>query len=149
MLTLILLLIIYFSKFTIVNFGTKIQAPDKLIVAETGQPINKSSDSSVSNNFNPSNDLNLSVSMIGQDDKTGTVLIRTMVDINEEGNCIFTASNDYISKKYFSKTIFSGKYYSCNYNITNDDLYPGNWLLKVEVYQNNKYGLITKEILLK
>jgi hypothetical protein len=93
--------------------------------------------------------LNITTTALGQDQKQGPILIRTIVDNVTGGSCKYKLSKASIIKNYGSEVSFSGTYYSCNYTIPYADLSPGTWTIKINVAQDNKSGAASKDVIVE
>jgi hypothetical protein len=93
--------------------------------------------------------LNITTTALGQDQKQGPILIRTIVDNITGGSCTYKLSKGSSIKNYSSEVSFSGTYYSCNYTIPYADLSPGTWTIKINVAQDNKSGTASKDVIVE
>ncbi len=89
----------------------------------------------------PSN-ITLSYSFAGQDqDKSGgPIVIRTIANGADGGQCEYKLTNGSNTKSFSSDVTFSGTYYSCNFTIPYDSTLKGNWSLNTTITQNGKTG---------
>jgi hypothetical protein len=106
-------------------------------------------DTSTDSTNNSSSILNITTTALGQDQKQGPILIRTIVDNVTGGSCTYTLSKGATIKNYSSEVSFSGTYYSCNYTVPYSDLSAGTWNIKISVSQNNKSGTVSKDIIVE
>jgi hypothetical protein len=106
-------------------------------------------DNSSSANVSSSLDLPMTVTAIGQDQKSGPLLIRTIVDNLDGGLCSYRLTKGSIIKNYSSDVIFSGTYYSCNYTVPYADVTNGTWNVEVSASQNNKNGKVSRSIVVE
>jgi hypothetical protein len=93
--------------------------------------------------------LNITTTALGQDQKQGPILIRTIVDNVTGGSCSYKSSKGSIIKNYSSEVSFSGTYYSCNYTVPYADLSAGTWTIKINVAQDNKSGTASKDVIVE
>jgi hypothetical protein len=93
--------------------------------------------------------LNITTTALGQDQKQGPILIRTIVDNITGGSCTYKLSKGSSIKNYSSEVSFSGTYYSCNYTVPYADLSPGAWTIKINVVQDNKSGSTSKDVIVE
>jgi len=93
--------------------------------------------------------LNITTTALGQDQKQGPILIRTIVDNVTGGSCSYKLSKGSIIKNYSSEVSFSGTYYSCNYTVPYADLSAGTWTIKINVAQDNKSGTASKDVIVE
>jgi len=93
--------------------------------------------------------LNITTTALGQDQKQGPILIRTIVDSVTGGSCKYKLSNGSTIKNYDSEVSFSGTYYSCNYTVPYADLSTGTWTIKINVVQDNKSGSASKDVIVE
>jgi hypothetical protein len=93
--------------------------------------------------------LNITTTALGQDQKQGPILIRTIVDNVTGGSCSYKLSKGSIIKNYSSEVSFSGTYYSCNYTVPYSDLSAGTWTIKISVAQDNKSGTASRDVVVE
>jgi hypothetical protein len=98
---------------------------------------------------NSSSILNITTTALGQDQKQGPILIRTIVDNVTGGSCTYKLSKGSIIKNYSSEVSFSGTYYSCNYTVPYSDLSAGTWTIKISVAQDNKSGTASRDVVVE
>lgn len=103
-------------------------------------------DSSTSSTPADKNNLAITITALGQDEKQGPVLIRTIVDSITGGTCTYTLKKSSVTKTYSSDVTFSGTYYSCNYTVPFADLSAGSWTANITVKQNSSSGSIDRTI---
>jgi len=92
---------------------------------------------------------NITTTALGQDQKQGPILIRTIVDNVTGGSCSYKLSKGSIIKNYSSEVSFSGTYYSCNYTVPYSDLSAGTWTIKISVAQDNKSGTASRDVVVE
>jgi len=138
------------------NYKPKINSPD-----ESNTPVlsteqkSKDKNTAIKNDTpkdstnNSSSILNITTTALGQDQKQGPILIRTIVDNVTGGSCSYKLSKGSIIKNYSSEVSFSGKYYSCNYTVPYADLSAGTWTIKINVAQDNKSGTASKDVIVE
>lgn len=103
-------------------------------------------DSSTTTAITDKSNLAITITALGQDEKQGPVLIRTIVDNITGGTCTYTLKKSSTTKTYSSDVTFSGTYYSCNYTVPFADLSAGSWTANITVKQNSSSGSIDKTI---
>lgn len=103
-------------------------------------------DSSTNSTPADKNNLTITITTLGQDDKQGPVLIRTIVGSISGGTCTYTLKKSSLTKTYTSDVAFSGTYYSCNYTVPFADLSAGSWTVNIFVKESSSSGSINRTI---
>ena len=73
----------------------------------------------------------ITFSTASQDTPGGPLLIRTIVNNSNSGDCSYQLKGDGELKTYSNTLTFSGTYYSCNYNVPYLDLFNSTWQVTV------------------
>jgi len=113
--------------------------------ADNKIPLTKN-DSLKTTSDNPTSNLNIAITALGQDQKNGPLIIRTIIDNITGGSCSYTLLNDFTKRSYTSDVLFSGTYYSCNYNVPFSELSSGKWIIRITATQDANTSSLEREV---